>query len=73
MGKPKDGVVHGSHSSVIADFIKAFLCSAAVNHPHHAALRNDSALADIHINFRGSQFVLLTLSSFVFFYGGGHF
>lgn len=78
-GPEKHGSGHGGHAShhahMVADFRRRFFVSLAVTLPIlalspmiQAALGIQEALA-----FTGSRYVLLALSSFVFFYGGRPF
>ncbi len=71
--KPKDGATHSSHSSGIADFKKRFYVVLALTIPVMLLSEMIQHWLNIHIVFPGSKYLLLALSSVVFFYGGWPF
>lgn len=71
--KSKDGGAHASHSSGIADFKKRFYVVLALTIPIMLLSEMIQHWLNIHISFPGSKYVLLILSSVVFFYGGWPF
>ncbi len=71
--KSKDGSSHSSHSSGIADFKKRFYVVLALTIPIMLLSEMIQQWMNIHISFFGSQYILLALSSTVFFYGGWPF
>jgi Cu2+-exporting ATPase len=72
-GKPKDGSAHASHSSGIADFKRRFFVVLLLTVPVMLLSQMIQHWLGLHIHFTGSQYVLLVLSSGVFFYGGWPF
>ncbi|HRG38101.1 MAG TPA: heavy metal-binding domain-containing protein, partial [Bacteroidia bacterium] len=73
LSKPKDGATHSSHSSGIADFKKRFYVVLILTIPIMLLSEMIQHWLNIHISFPGSKYVLLILSSVVFFYGGWPF
>lgn len=71
--KSKGGGGHESHSSGIADFKKRFYVVLALTVPVMLLSEMIQHWLNIHISFQGSKYVLLGLSSIVFFYGGWPF
>ncbi|MCA6438809.1 MAG: copper-translocating P-type ATPase [Chitinophagaceae bacterium] len=71
--KPKDGATHSSHSSGIADFKKRFYVVLVLTIPIMLLSEMIQHWLNIHISFPGSKYILLFLSSVVFFYGGWPF
>lgn len=71
--KSKAGGGHESHSSGIADFKKRFYVVLALTVPVMLLSEMIQHWLNIHISFQGSKYVLLGLSSIVFFYGGWPF
>lgn len=70
------GDIHGKHSNhtgMIADFKKRFYVVLALTIPIMLLSQMIQHWLKIHISFPGSNYVLLTLSSVVFFYGGWPF
>lgn len=63
---------HQAHVSGIADF-KTILCCFSADHTNHVVIEMIQHWLNIHISFPGSKYVLLILSSIVFFYGGWPF
>jgi len=61
---------HGHHSMMIADFKKRFYVVLVLTVPIMLLSQMIQHWLNIHISFSGSQYVLLLLSSIVFFYGG---
>ena len=64
---------HGSHSAGIADFKKRFYVVLMLTIPIMLLSEMIQHWLNIHISFPGSKYVLLALSSVVFFYGGWPF
>lgn len=64
---------HGSHSSGIADFKKRFYVVLVLTIPIMLLSEMIQHWLNFHISFPGSKYVLLILSSIVFFYGGWPF
>jgi len=64
---------HESHSSGIADFKRRFYVVLVLTIPIMLLSEMIQHWLNIHISFPGSKYVLLTLSSIVFFYGGWPF
>lgn len=62
-----------AHSSGIADFKKRFYVVLVLTIPIMLLSEMIQYWLNIHISFPGSKYVLLTLSSVVFFYGGWPF
>ena len=73
LSKQKDGAAHSSHSSGIADFKKRFYVVLVFTIPIMLLSEMIQHWLNIHISFPGSKYVLLILSSVVFFYGGWPF
>ena len=68
-----NGQGHHDHIGMIADFKKRFLVVLILTLPVMLLSEMIQHWLDIDIRFRGSQFLLLLLSSVVFFYGGWPF
>jgi len=64
---------HETHSSGIADFKKRFYVVLILTIPIMLLSQMIQHWLNIHISFPGSKYVLLILSSIVFFYGGWPF
>ncbi|HET9056319.1 MAG TPA: copper-translocating P-type ATPase [Chitinophagaceae bacterium] len=64
---------HKAHSSGIADFKKRFYVVLVLTIPIMLLSEMIQHWLNIHISFPGSKYVLLILSSIVFFYGGWPF
>lgn len=62
-----------NHTGMIADFKKRFYVVLALTIPIMLLSEMIQHWLNIHISFPGSQYVLLVLSSVVFFYGGWPF
>ena len=73
LAKSKEGSSHSSHSSGIADFKKRFYVVLALTIPIMLLSEMIQHWLNLHISFPGSKYVLLALSSIVFFYGGWPF
>lgn len=73
MTKSKGDQGHGSHSSGIADFKKRFYVVLILTIPIMLLSEMIQHWLNIHFSFVGSNYVLLALSSIVFFYGGWPF
>jgi len=73
MAKSKSGHGHGSHSSGIEDFKKRFYVVLILTIPIMLLSEMIQHWLNIHFRFIGSNYVLLALSSIVFFYGGWPF
>lgn len=71
--KSKGGGGHESHSSGIADFKKRFYVVLVLTIPVMLLSEMIQHWLNIHISFPGSKYILLGLSSIVFFYGGWPF
>ena len=71
--KSKGDHQHGSHSAGIADFRKRFYVVLVLTIPLMLLSEMIQRWLHIHIRFPGSEYVLLGLSSVVFFYGGWPF
>ncbi|MEY4150133.1 MAG: hypothetical protein RL555_737 [Bacteroidota bacterium] len=67
------GKNHGNHTGMIADFKKRFYVVLALTIPIMLLSEMIQHWLKIHIDFPGSKYLLLTLSSVVFFYGGWPF
>lgn len=63
----------GNHTGMIADFKKRFFVVLALTIPILLLSEMIQHWLNIHINFPGSKYVLLLLSSVVFLYGGWPF
>jgi Cu2+-exporting ATPase len=64
---------HSKHTSMIDDFKKRFFVVLILTIPIMLLSEMIQHWLNIHISFPGSQYVLLSLSSIVFFYGGWPF
>lgn len=64
---------HNKHSGMIADFRKRFYTVLVLTIPIMLLSEMIQHWLNIHISFPGSKYVLLVLSSVVFFYGGWPF
>ena len=64
---------HKSHSSGIADFRRRFFVVLILTIPIMLLSEMIQHWLNIHISFPGSKYILLALSSVVFFYGGWPF
>ncbi|MGZ8558345.1 MAG: HAD-IC family P-type ATPase, partial [Chitinophagaceae bacterium] len=64
---------HTNHTGMIADFRKRFYVVLILTIPIMLLSEMIQHWMNIHINFPGSKYVLLVLSSVVFFYGGWPF
>ncbi len=64
---------HNKHSGMIADFKKRFYVVLALTIPIMLLSEMIQHWLNLNINFEGSKYVLLLLSSVVFFYGGWPF
>ncbi len=73
LNKSKEDSAHNSHSSGIADFKKRFYVVLALTIPIMLLSEMIQHWLNLHISFPGSKYVLLALSSVVFFYGGWPF
>ena len=69
--KPHDHTMH--HRMMMQDFKKRFIVSAVISIPVLALSELVQQLLNYELSFEGSKFVLLALSSAVFFYGGWPF
>lgn len=67
------GKSHGNHTGMIADFKKRFYVVLALTIPIMLLSEMIQHWLKIHIDFPGSKYLLLALSSVVFFYGGWPF
>lgn len=70
-GKMQDG--HDHHNMMIVDFRRRFYVVLVLTIPILLLSEMIQHWLNIHISFPGSQYVLLILSSIVFFYGGWPF
>lgn len=70
---PTDHAGHDHHRMMIADFRKRFFVVLILSIPIMALSEMIQHWLNIHLSFYGSQYVLLVLSSIVFFYGGWPF
>src|SRR4030095_13077812 len=70
---PLDHAGHGHHKMMIADFKKRFFVVLVLTIPIMLLSEMIQHWLSIHISFTGSQYVLLGLSTLVFFYGGWPF
>jgi Cu2+-exporting ATPase len=73
LAKPGAQGGHEAHSSGIADFKKRFYVVLVLTIPIMLLSEMIQHWLNIHISFPGSKYVLLILSSVVFFYGGWPF
>ena len=64
---------HDHHAMMIDDFKKRFYIVLGLTIPIMLLSEMIQHWLNIHISFPGSKFILLTLSSIVFFYGGWPF
>jgi Cu2+-exporting ATPase len=64
---------HSNHTGMIADFKKRFYVVLVLTVPIMLLSQMIQHWLNIHISFSGSKYVLLALSSVVFFYGGWPF
>jgi Cu2+-exporting ATPase len=64
---------HDHHKMMIADFKKRFFVVLVLTGPIMLLSEMIQHWLNIHISFTGSQYLLLSLSSIVFFYGGWPF
>ncbi|MBC7867920.1 MAG: cadmium-translocating P-type ATPase [Gloeobacteraceae cyanobacterium ES-bin-316] len=71
--KSKDGTSHSHHTSGIADFKRRFYVVLALTIPIMLLSEMIQLWLNIQFGFPGSQYLLLALSSIVFFYGGWPF
>lgn len=73
-GNPAMGMVgHNHHAMVIGDFKKRFYVVLALTIPVMLLSPMIQHWLNLHIDFVGSKYILLALSSVVFFYGGWPF
>ncbi len=61
---------HSAHSGMLRDFEVRFIVSALVTFPIFALTEEIQSFLGFKLDFPGSQYALLILSSFVFVYGG---
>lgn len=73
LSKPGAHGGHSSHAGGIADFRKRFYVVLALTIPIMLLSEMIQHWLNIHISFVGSKYILLVLSSIVFFYGGWPF
>ncbi len=73
LAKPGTHDGHEAHSSGIADFKKRFYIVLVLTIPIMLLSEMIQHWLNLHISFPGSKYVLLALSSVVFFYGGWPF
>lgn len=73
LAKPDVHGKHEAHSSGIADFKRRFYVVLVLTLPIMLLSEMIQHWLNIHINFPGSKYILLALSSIVFFYGGWPF
>jgi len=73
MGKTESGHNHPAHGGMIGDFKKRFYIILIFTIPIMLLSEMIQHWLNIHISFTGSQYILLLLSSIVFFYGGWPF
>ncbi len=73
LNKSKEGSSHSAHSSGIADFKKRFYVVLVLTIPIMLLSEMIQHWLNLHISFPGSKYLLLALSSVVFFYGGWPF
>lgn len=73
LAKPGAHGVHEAHASGIADFKKRFYVVLVLTVPIMLLSEMIQHWLNIHISFPGSKYILLVLSSVVFFYGGWPF
>jgi len=70
---PMDHAGHDHHAMMIADFRKRFYVVLVLTIPIMLLSEMIQHWLNIHISFPGSNYILLVLSSIVFFYGGWPF
>ena len=70
---PMDHAGHDHHAMMIDDFKKRFYVVLFLTIPIMLLSEMIQHWLNIHISFPGSEYVLLALSSIVFFYGGWPF
>src|SRR6266496_2418658 len=70
---PMSDADHDHHAMMIADFRKRFYVVLILTIPIMLLSQMIQHWLNIHISFPGSQYILLILSSVVFFYGGWPF
>src|SRR5690349_1491042 len=73
MNPPMGHAGHDHHAMMISDFKKRFYITLALTIPIMLLSEMIQHWLNLHINFDGSKYILLTLSSVVFFYGGWPF
>lgn len=73
LAKPNQHNGHKTHASGIADFKRRFYVVLVLTIPIMLLSEMIQHWLNIHISFPGSKYVLLVLSSIVFFYGGWPF
>ena len=73
MKAPMDHTGHGHHAMMITDFKKRFYVVLILTVPVMLLSEMIQRWLNIQISFPGSQYILLLLSSIVFFYGGWPF
>src|SRR5258706_13665334 len=73
MNPPMNHAGHDHHKMMIADFKKRFYVVLILTIPIMLLSEMIQHWLNIHISFLGSQYILLILSSIVFFYGGWPF
>jgi len=71
--KPDSHAGHGSHSSGIADFKRRFYIVLVLTIPVMLLSEMIQHWLNIHISFPGAEYLLMALSSIIFFYGGWPF
>jgi Cu2+-exporting ATPase len=72
-GAPKGHAGHDHHAMMIDDFRKRFYIVLLLTVPIMLLSEMIQHWLNIHISFKGSTYLLLALSSIVFFYGGWPF
>jgi Cu2+-exporting ATPase len=72
-GSPMKHAGHDHHAMMIPDFRKRFYVVLVLSVPVMLLSATVQHWLNIHINFPGSTYVLLALSTFIFFYGGRPF
>jgi Cu2+-exporting ATPase len=73
VGNPMEHAGHDHHDMMIADFRKRFYVVLALTVPVMLLSKMIQHWLKIHIDFPGSEYVLLLLSTVVFLYGGRPF
>jgi Cu2+-exporting ATPase len=71
--KPMGHMGHDHHAMMIADFKKRFYITLVLTVPIMLLSKTIQHWLNIHIQFPGSNYLILLLSSVVFFYGGWPF